>query len=272
MPKLRELSARRKSLLDEVKRLRVKRDELNKEIKRLVDELKALRAGYRHIRSEISSLRDGLKEEYVRLSEIRELIRQVNVKIEKAAKPKTPLSFLKNRMKELEWMLQTSPTNLEMERRIVNEITELQVEVKAHEKLRKLKQDLMRLRAVREAVKLRINSVKNRIDELRSERDRFKQAIIELEERYRTVKEKADRFHQELIERVNEVKTLKAEEEVLIGKLKQMELEERKMAEEKAKAVLAEVARKALEKLKNGKKVTVDELKAIAEAEDMGVI
>lgn len=270
--KLRELSARRKRLLDEAENLRVKRDEFNKETKRIAEELKALRAGYRNIGSEISRLRSKLREDYVKLREVRELIQKASSKIKRADKPKTPLRLLKNRMEKLEWALQTSPTNLEMERRIVSEIAELQVKVKAHERLMELKQDLMRLRAIREAIKLEINSVRNEIEELRGKRAGLKRTIAELEERYRIVKEKADRFHLEFIEKLNEAKMLKAEEGVIIGELKQIEAEERKIAEEKAKATLAEVARRALEKLKNGGRVTADELKAIAEAEDMGVV
>ena len=108
--------------------------------------------------------------------------------------------------------------------------------------------------------------------ELVEKRRMLQEGLKELEDKIRLLRERADEAHQAMLERLQEADALRVEETSIVERLRLIDLEEKRRAEREAKVNLLKLAKAALEKLRRGDKVTVEELKAIAEAEDMGVI
>lgn len=267
--KLKELSSKRRSLLEDVKRVKEKRDKLNAEIGEAIVKIKMLRSEYKNLSLEISNLKEELSSNYSKLRETRQLIGEIKLKISGS---NFSLRDLRRRISELEWELQTTPTDLQVEKRIASEIAKLEREVKQQEGVSELKRIFMELKATREAIKIKIESIKSKIEEVNARREAARKVILQLDERIKSLREEANNYHRKLLLKVKEVEELKIAEKSITEELKTLEAEERRRVEDEAKSILIKNARVVLDKLKKGERVTAEEFKILAEAEDMGVI
>ncbi|MBS7648603.1 MAG: hypothetical protein QW201_00235 [Thermoproteota archaeon] len=267
--KLKELSSRRRSLLEDVKRVKEKRDKLNAEIGEAIIKIKMFRSEYKNLGLELSNLKEELSSNYSKLRETRQLISEIKLKISGS---NISLKELRRRISDLEWELQTTPTDLQVEKRIASEIAKLEREVKQQEEVSELKGVFMELKATREAIKIKIESIKSRIEEVNAKRETTKKVIIQLDERIKSLREEANNYHRELLRKVKEVEELKIAEKAITEELKTLEEEERRRVEDEAKSILIGKARVVLDKLRKGERVTAEEFKILAEAEDIGVI
>lgn len=267
--KLKEASGKYKSLLEDVRRVKEKRDKLHAEIRGAIEEIKTLKSEYKSLSLEISSLKGELNSEYSKLRETRQLINEVKAKIGGSS---VPLKELRRRISELEWRLQTAPTDLQVEKKIAGEIARLEREVKQQEEVLKLKENLMELKATREAIKIKIKSIRSKLEEVGSKREAIKKVIIQLDERIKSLRKEADDYHRDLLQKVKELNELKIEKKTIVEELETLEAEEKKRFEDEAKSNLIKNAKIVLDKLRKGERITSEELKILAEAEDMGVI
>jgi uncharacterized coiled-coil DUF342 family protein len=130
----------------------------------------------------------------------------------------------------------------------------------------------MELKAAREAIKIKIKSIRSKLEEVNSRRENIKKAIIQLDERIKSLRKEADNYHMDLLQKVKVLNELSVEEKAIVEELKALEAEEKKRVEDEAKSTLIKNAEIVLDKLRKGGRITSEELKILAEAEDMGVI
>ncbi len=261
--------------------LREKRDQLNSEAQELVkerDKLNALvadwlvkardhrekRDEYNNKVAEFKAKRDEIYQE------LKEKLERYEGSEEEAEKIKTktsaPPHILRRKIRELDWTLQTSVLDLKREREIIEQVAELEAELKTSEDAQQKRQDNARSRTEIEDLRLLMNAHHNsvlefarlsqeenqRMIEAYAEVDSLRKRADEAHRRYLETRREADETHRRFIEARQENGRLRKE----IGDVRIRQRVEKIQALEQR---LEEKASTALEKFKRGERLTMEE-------------
>ena len=234
----------------EVKGFRGKRDELNAEIQ-FLKTMKEERRGKR------ADAIEQLKGQ------------RLKIKVMSTTKETRSSKSLEDKIAEIDWMIQTESHSLEEEKKMVDQVKALEIQLQAHKKIEQLKGKIYGLSAEAQTLKEEIKTDSDKILELAEQSQKFHEKMIEGLEKAKTLKmeadenhrkyveirEKAKACHSKFVEKLEQVKGLRA-----AIRLKEEEEKTRQQADLKRK-----VEDEALSKLKHGKKLSFDEFKILAE-------
>lgn len=233
-----------------------------KEKKSLRDKLNSNVADLKAKREELEKTNEQLLKEYDKLKE----------ELNTLNPPKTPLKTLVNRVKDLEWKLQTSVISLEREKDLVKEISELEKLIETKKKAEALKNQIILCKTQIGANKLLLRNIKNgvvssakssqsehttmtgiykQVDDVRKQADEFHNKFVE-------AKKKADEFHTQYLEARKEMKKI-------IDQIHQLKLKDKKEREKLIELKLNQMIKTAQEKLKSGEKLSFEEFQVLME-------
>jgi len=261
--------------------LREKRDELNTSVQELAkerDRLNALVAEWLVKAREHRDKRDEYNRKVAELKQKRdEVHQQLQEKIgareesEDAAQRiqkdiSAPAHVLRRKIRDLDWTLQTSVLELKQEREIIEQIAELEAELKVAEDALEKQKESARTRTEIDDLRLLMNAhhttvlefarlsqeENQQMIEAYAEVDALRKQADDAHRKYLEIRREADEMHQRFIEARQENGRLKKEiSEVRIRHRveKLHELEER----------LEQKASEALEKFKRGNRLTMEE-------------
>jgi len=200
-------------------------------------------------------------------------------KLETVVIPKNMNSQIRNLQKEikdLEWRLQTQTFNIEDERRLVDKISLIdqkmeglsefknlsKEKVAALNKLRKFRRDLRKIiKEMNLLVKDSRNHHKNMLESFEKANNSRKQADT-IHSEIQKIKAQADLIHSEYVEKI---KTKR----ILTERIRVYAQKEKEEQQEKVKEIKKEKTTIALQKSKDGKKISFDEFKSLI---DRGMI
>lgn len=248
----------RKLLNEELKEWAAKRNRLNAEHRQIENEAIA----FKNLRDDCNTRLRNLKEDLETLGTLlREKCLNANVLREKASllknqPKKEEMAFQK--IRELEWKIQTVSLDLEEEKRIVHQIQTLEKQLRIH----------------REA-----ESINKKLNTLVAEIANIKDNISRIHEEKRHLSEKSGEYHQKMLEKFNQAAKIKlcerlekasnieqrcSEISVQINEAEK-NLEKALLRDRiyKAKKANRELTESAMIKLEKKKKMTVDELKML---------
>lgn len=242
----------RRSKLNQVQTLKEKRDQLNDFVKAqknlLIEKRKNVQGNREEIQQHQQLIRDTL----------------FNVKISK--------DEAQNRVDDLDWKIQTNPTNIEEEKRITSEIKKLQIIIEKYSRVEANNKGIQLLYAevddLRKEIEMIGEQIKNAVNgsqihhkemiqrfqesnELKNHSDNSHRAFL-------GVKKKADDIRKKLSDKQEMLSKLEYE----LRKLNSIDKEVKSEKEEKR---VSNIVTRTQRKIKDGEKVTFDEFKLLLE-------
>jgi uncharacterized coiled-coil DUF342 family protein len=263
-----ELRAERDKLNAEARSKADRRDELNKKMAELIAKVKEhqkLRDEENEKVQEYKSKREAVRKN---LGEAKKEVERIKEEeqLEPLPKPRIPEKVIRRNLKQLEWKIQTEIIPPDEEKKLVQEIANLQEELEEAEEIRALRQERNARFSTYEGLKAEMNhyhklvirtakasqrhhhemtKLFSEIDEIRKEADQCHKDFIE-------TKKKADATHKKFIETIKEKEKFQ----------KQLQSKRARARDEHLKEVKESMearAEKALQKYKEGKKLSLEE-------------
>ncbi|MFX1564115.1 MAG: coiled-coil protein [Promethearchaeota archaeon] len=261
--------------------LREKRDALNTDAQELVkerDRLNALvaewlakarehrekRDEYNQKVAEFKIKRDEVHQQLQEKTEVKQNSEDEAQRIQKSVS--TPAHILRRKIRELDWTLQTSVLELKQEREIIEQIAELEAELKVAEDALEKQQESARTRTEIDDLRLLMNAHHATVLEFARLSQEENQRMIEAYAEVDTLRKQADEAHRQFLETRREAdemhqRFIEARQEN--GRLRK-EISEVRIRHrvEKLHALeerLEQKASVALEKFKRGDRLTMEE-------------
>lgn len=250
--------------------LRDKIRNINEKCKLLVEEINNLKIEYNRIRDDIkdaneklSSIRNNIKE---KKSIRRKIYDEINTIKERANKP---YRYVKNRLEELDKIIQLHPTEPDWEKKLIKEMKQLSIDMKIYKEIRRKREILMKIKLEEELLKFEASNIRRNLDEMRVRINNIRLTINEKKDKLdRLIKEK-----EEIKGRLNQIAAslneLRIRERKLVEYIRTYYETLKKEKEEKTLHTLKIVADEAKRKLKEGGKLTKFEIEVLSMLEEM---
>ncbi|MEM3565786.1 MAG: hypothetical protein QXK18_02815 [Candidatus Bathyarchaeia archaeon] len=248
-----------------------KRDTLNQELKNLRGEILRLKTTRDEVNAKVKELkqqRSQIKAEIAKkIAELKNLKKELEPLIKK--KPKRSLKALEKDVESIEWKIQTTPLSLKEEKKLVEQVKELESQISVHKKIEQLNQIRIEVKAGLKALQARVELCHKTIMEKAEKSQQIHAEMLKKVEEAKKIKDEADSFHGLYLQAREKIKALQAEMTKILGEIRsfrgEISAEEEKKKKEAEEKLLESVEKQALEKLKRGEKLTWEEFKVLAE-------
>ena len=194
---------------------------------------------------------------------------RLKIKATSATRATRSSKSLEDEIAEIDWKIQTEPHSLEEEKKLVNQVKALEIQLQAYKKMEQLKGKIYGLGAEAQTLKDEIKTDSDKILELAEQSHKFHEKMIEGLEKAKTLKTEADENHRKYVENREKAKACHSKFVEKLEQVKSLRAAIRQKEEEEKSRHQADLKRKvedeALEKLKQGKKLSFDEFKILAE-------
>lgn len=260
-------------MISEAEKLAERRNKLNEKMKGLRTSFIELKKVRDQINSEVRELKqqkNRIKADIAcKIEELKHLRQETEELCSK--RPAIALQRLKKEIEEIEWKIQTTSLDLHEEKKLVERVSKLEVQLSIHRKISVLRQKMMELKAEIKALSARAKSLHEQIAEKVKESQSCHEKMMLILEESKHVKAEADYIHELYMKAKAASKTLQLEISRILEDMSRAKAEvaaeeeiKRKKAEEE---LVKTVEKQALEKLKRGEKLTWEEFKLIADRE-----
>jgi uncharacterized coiled-coil DUF342 family protein len=250
-----------------------KRDELNRNMSQLSLRLKQEREERNRANEKVAELK-AMKQEFAgNLNERQTLIDQLETKKkESISLLKDDPSQLRERIRKLEWFLQTNVLSLGKENELVKEISTLEKKLKSVKIIDEVETELTELVDKTRSIRSKISEYRTQMLEAVKTSQDHHARVLELKGQLTTLRKEADNAHKSYLE------SFELASEALSGARKIhdqiRELNEKLMSERMDKRSdrkrdleerIEKVVTQAYDKVKKGSKITIDELSVLVD-------
>jgi len=239
-----------KKLQKEASDLKGKRDEINE----MVRKLKGLR----------EKAREERKERHAQILSLKKELRTVMKR-----RPLKDMLEIQREIETLEWKIQTTPLALNEEKSLVEQVRPLEAQLLVHKQVQRLKENIIKLQTEQEALETKAKLHHEKISELAEQSQKFHEARLGVLKRIGDFKIEVDIAHHKYVwtkQQSNDLRKeyLKILHQIEALKQKLRQAEEKKQAERQIELRKA-LEERALEKLRRGEKLTLEEFKVLSE-------
>lgn len=241
-----------------------KRNSLHKQIRKLQDkahEFKQKRDTLNKRVQELKTLRDEAnkkrREKHAQILESRKEIKTLTEK-----RPSRHMNDLQTEIEKLEWRIQTTPLPLKEEETLIDQIRSLENQLLIHKKLQKLKNNLTEYRTEKEESESQAKNCHTQLLELAEQSQQLHKGMLETLNEATPLHDEADKAHKRFLEAKQKAERLHQQIDIIGEEIHRIEEKDKARHELDLRKELEE---RALEKLKRGEKLTLDEFKALAE-------
>ena len=269
-----DLRVKRDKLNGEAREKADRRDELNKKMAELIAKVKEHQTSRDEENEKVQDFK--VKREVVRknLAEAKKEVDQIkeNEELEPLPKPPVPEKVLRRNLKQLEWKIQTEILPTDEERRLVTEIADLQEKLEEAEGIRALRQERNARFSTFEGLKAEMNHYHKAVIRTAKASQKHHHEMAQLFTEIDEIRKEADQCHKDFIETKKIAdETHKKFIEIIKGKEKyQKELQGIKQKARvdhfrEVKETIEARAEEALNKYKDGKKLSLEEFSMLVE-------
>ncbi len=272
--KLSALTEEKMRLNNEATEWAEKRNRLNEQITSLRREINGLRDGRDSLNEEVKELKE-LREEtrkttQEKIVEIRETRQQIEALAEKT--PSQSLQTLQKKIGDIDWKIQTTPLELQEEKKLVESVGLLEAQVNIHKNLEALKTKMLELRTQLRAAKTENKIHHQRLIETAQKSQEIHKEMLNRINEAKELSVEADSMHENFVKTRQEIKPVAEEITRILDQLKLRKEEIRKEEEEEKKkreeALRKKIEERVKEKLRRGEKLTWQEFQILAEEEE----
>jgi uncharacterized coiled-coil DUF342 family protein len=269
-----EHRANRDKLNKEAREKADRRDELNKQMAELITKVKEHQKARDEDNEKVQELKVKREEVRKNLAEAKKEVDQIKEEeeLEPLPKPPVPEKVLRRNLKQLEWKIQTEILPPDEERRLVSEIATLQEQLEEAEAIRAMRQERNARFSTYEGLKAEMNHYHKAVIRTAKSSQRHHHEMTKLFSEIDVIRKEADQCHKDFIE------TKKLADEThkkFIEIIKEKEKYQKDLQNLKQKArvehfkevkeTIENRAAKALQKYKEGKKLSLEEFSMLVE-------
>jgi len=269
--KLSVLKEKRNELDAEARNLMEKRDKLNGESSKIhaeIKELKTERDSYntnvRELKLQRTELEAKIAGKIEEIKKLREETRELATK-----RPSKSLGQLQKEIEGIEWKIQTTPMNMQDEKKLVEQVQQLGTQLNIQRKIQNLNARKIELQAELKALQTNRETSHEKLIEIAQQSQKTHEKMLCKVNEAKQAKAEADSIHQLFLNAKEKSKPINREIEETLGIIGQLKNEIRtKEAKEKKKdeqAILEKLEKQAREKLKRGEKLTWEEFQLLVE-------
>ena len=265
--------------------LKDERNKLNLEAKKWVDKRNALHNEVRSLRKEAAKVkekRDALNEQVqelkklrdevkIRRKERRDRISELREKLRGLIEKRTVrnLQAIEREIEKIDWKIQTTSLPIKEEEKLINQIRQLEAQLSAQKKIKKVKEELLELRSKEKNLGIEAKTLHEKLSELAEQSQKFHEQMLETLDKARRLQVEADDAHQKSVETKQQAQKLHQKCVELLEKIRAFQRELKETADkrqvERQSELQKELEERALAKLKRGEKLMWEEFKILAE-------
>jgi len=248
-----------------------KRDKIHDEIRRIGLEAKGFRDKRDELNDEIKFLKTMKEERVKKRAETFDQLKSQRLKIKDASATKTVRSskLLEREIAKIDWQIQTKPHSLEEEKKLVNQVKTLEIQLQVNRRIEQIKNEIANLKKEARTLKDEIQTDTSKIRELAEHSQKFHEKMIRELEKAKALKTEADKMHHKFVESKEKANTCHSKYVEILDQVKALRTAIRQREEEARTKQQTDLKRKiedeALDKLKRGKKLSFEEFKILAE-------
>jgi uncharacterized coiled-coil DUF342 family protein len=269
--KLSQLKEQKSRIDGEAYEWAEKRNQLNDQVKKLKTETLQLRAERDRINEKVKELKQQRTETSEKIHQKIEEMRKLNQESKDLAKKKPSRSHraLQKEAQSIEWKIQTTSLASEEYNELVEHVRELETQIVVHEKLERLNQRILELRAEAKALKAAKEQAHRQLTDDAHRSQEIHQKMLEKMEQSGRLKTDADGMHKQFLEAKEKARPLQEEISRVANELRLLKdeiiQEERKERQQDQEALRETLEKQAREKLKRGEKLSWEEFQLVAE-------
>jgi uncharacterized coiled-coil DUF342 family protein len=248
-----------------------KRDKLNEEFKKLRQEIHELKNERNNLNEKVKTLKQQRDETRTR---IRANIEEVKVHSQKITelKKKTPRESrreLQKKFEDIEWRIQTTPLDREEEKRLIENVKQLETQLNIYKKIDQHVKKIAELRKEIETLETNADTAHQELTETAARSQEIHAKMIAKISESKNIKGEADSLHGVYIQAKEQVKPLREEIKKLTEQRKKLQdtlrQEDEKRKKNAEQALKEKLETQARDKLQRGEKLSWDEFKLLAD-------
>ncbi|MCD6323947.1 MAG: hypothetical protein J7L55_02420 [Desulfurococcales archaeon] len=265
---LKDLRERRAEVASEIRTLKQERRELIEKIKGLREELRAEREKLAKLKEERQKLIEERREAVKKIREIKSQLFSKRELLNNAGKVEgMSVAKIRARIDRLEWRIITESLPLEEENAIIREISRLESLLEKAVEARKLRNEYRELNAQLKSQIIILNDLNGKISELSIKINSVRERIGTLKEQVKALQESIEERNKAIQDRANELVELSGKLNEMYAKYREFQTRLRELRVGRKKAVEKEIIERkkegAMKKLKEGKRLTLEDLKVL---------
>jgi uncharacterized coiled-coil DUF342 family protein len=250
---------------------KAKRDELNKSIGQFVARLKEEREQRKRANEKVAELKVFKQEFNNELEEKKTLIGELEEKKRASLTSiKYDPEYVRQRIKKLEWFVQTNVLSLNRENEVVKEISALEKRLQGSKVVDEIETQLAQVSDQARSIGNKTKEYRNQMLEHVRTSQNHHAAIIELGKKVGDIKKEADCAHKKYLELFDLASQSLSNSKKIQDRIREltdkMQLENESKKPDKKRDLqekFEEVAAQAFEKVKKGNRITMDELSVL---------
>ena len=267
-----ELRKTRNLLFEQIKKAREERDHLNESAKKIREEALKHRDERDRINASVQEIKKSLGPLFEVLDEKKELLTEAEGVLREEYRGRPDKGRVERDLNRIEWEVMTTPTRdmLGREDELIERASRLRRTLEGFKTLEKYEGRRMEYLAEKKATEVEIRALRDEIRRLSEQSQMHHEKMIMFQEQAGSEKNKADEIHAQYVAKIEEVDLVKEELSVVMSQIAALReglrvadlqlAEHRRMsAQERAEAMRQE----ALRKMKNGEKLTFEDLRLI---------
>jgi len=250
-----------------------KRDKLNGQFRKYREEIQALKNERDLINNGVKALKQQRDAAREKMKKIIAEIRAINDEIRalKAKKPRKSRQQLEKEIHNIEWKIQTMTLDLQEEKRLVNEVKQLESQLRIYQKMEQQNMRITELQEEIEALEAKANASHQELISAAQRSQELHAMIITKINEATAIKREADQLHSAYVLAKERMEPLRQALKELIEQKRQLQnaiREESEMQKKTAEKVLKETLEaQARSKLQQGEKLSWEEFQLLADDE-----
>jgi uncharacterized coiled-coil DUF342 family protein len=187
----------------------------------------------------------------------------------KKKKPRKSRSQLDKEIQDIEWKIQTTPLDLQEEKRLVEEVKQLEPQLNIYKKIEQQNKKIAELRKELKTLEAKANEHHQELIATAQKSQEFHATIIAKISEAKNIKREADRLHSAYIQAKEQAKPLYQEMKEITEKKKKLQdairEEDEKQKKNAEKNLKEKLELQARDKLQRGEKLSWDEFQLLAD-------
>jgi len=236
-----------------------KRDKLNEQLKKLRREIQ-----------EFKNERNNLNEKVKTLKQHNQRIKELKKKT-----PRESRRELQKEFEDIEWKIQTIPLDMQEEKRLVENVKQLEMHLSIYKKMDLLVKKIAELRKELETLEANADKTHHKLTEIAERSQEIHSKMIAKISESTDIKGEADSLHSAYVQAKEHIRPLYEEFKRLTKHRKKLRdavrEEDEKRKKNAEKALKEEIESQARNKLNRGEKLSWDEFKLLADSESESV-
>jgi uncharacterized coiled-coil DUF342 family protein len=248
-----------------------KRDELNEQFMKLRLEIRELKNERDNLNEKVQTLKQQRDEARTKFRANIEKVKAHSQKITELKKktPKVSRRELRKEFERIEWKIQTTPLDMQEEKRLVENVKQLETQLKLYKKIDQRVKKIAELRKELETLEESADTAHQELTKTVKKSQEIHAKMIAKINESKTIKTDADSLHAAYIQAKEQIKPLYDDIKKLTEQRKKLQdavrEENEKRKKNTEKALREKLESQARDKLQRGEKLSWDEFKLLEE-------